>query len=154
MTRILMVCLGNICRSPLAHGVLESQLSDIDFYVDSAGTGAYHIGNPPDQRSIDVARQNGLDISNQQARQFKKNDFDAFDIIYAMDQSNYANIIKLAKSESDIKKVKLFLDENPSVADKNVPDPYYGDEDGFENVYRLVEDTCKIIHKKLTTNLE
>ncbi|WP_179345313.1 low molecular weight protein-tyrosine-phosphatase [Winogradskyella ursingii] len=149
MTRILMVCLGNICRSPLAHGILQSQISNQNFHIDSAGTGAYHIGNPPDPRSISVAKKYGLDISNQKARQFKAEDFDAFDIIYAMDKSNYDNIIKLARTKDDVKKVKLFLDENPLVSDKNVPDPYYGGEDGFETVYNLVANTCKLIVKKL-----
>ncbi len=92
MTRILMVCLGNICRSPLAHGILQSKLNDANFYVDSAGTAAYHIDNQPDYRSIKVAKNNGLDISTQSARQFKVSDFDTFDYIYAMDESNYSNI--------------------------------------------------------------
>lgn len=150
MTRILMVCLGNICRSPLAHGILQSKLPEDHFYVDSAGTGAYHIGNSPDRRSIAVAKKYGLDISAQSARQFKAADFDTFDVIYAMDQSNYNNIIRLARNTEDINKVKLFLDANPSVKNKNMPDPYYDEEDGFEYVYKLVNETCTIIAKALT----
>ena len=149
MTCILMVCLGNICRSPLAHGILQSKLPEDHFYVDSAGTGAYHIGNAPDRRSIAVAKKNGLDISTQSARQFKVSDFDAFDVIYAMDQSNYNNIIRLARDTDDVNKVKLFLDINPSVKNKNMPDPYYGEKDGFEYVYKLVNETCNIIAKAL-----
>jgi len=115
MTRILMVCLGNICRSPLAHGILQSKLPNDEFYVDSAGTAAYHIGNAPDHRSIKVASTHGIDISTQSARQFKASDFDTFDYIYAMDASNYTNIINLARTNDDIGKVKLFLEENPSI---------------------------------------
>ena len=144
MTRILMICLGNICRSPLAHGIMESKLPEDHFYVDSAGTAAYHIGNAPDRRSIAVAKKYGLDISTQSARQFKVSDFDTFDYIYAMDSSNYDNIISLARNNTDIKKVRLFLDANPSIQNKNMPDPYY-----FEYVYKLVNETCDILAKAL-----
>ncbi|WP_178985748.1 low molecular weight protein-tyrosine-phosphatase [Winogradskyella helgolandensis] len=149
MISILMVCLGNICRSPLAHGIMQSKLPDDLFYVDSAGTGAYHIGNAPDKRSINVAKQNGLDISTQSARQFNVSDFDAFDIIYAMDESNYNNIFSLARNTSDIKKVKMFLEANSSIQNKNVPDPYYGGQDGFKYVFELINDTCDALVKEL-----
>jgi len=149
MTRILMVCLGNICRSPLAHGILQSKLPEDRFYVDSAGTAAYHIGNTPDKRSIAVANQHDLDISTQSARQFKVSDFDTFDIIYAMDHSNYDDIIRIARNSEDTKKVKLFLEVNSWIQNKNVPDPYYGGQDGFEYVFKLINDTCDILAKKL-----
>jgi protein-tyrosine phosphatase len=149
MTRILMVCLGNICRSPLAHGILESKLNSHDFYIDSAGTGAYHVGEQPDQRSIQVARENGIDISHQSARQFKRLDFNAFDIIYVMDRSNYSNVVSLASTSDDTEKVKLFLDENPNISNKNVPDPYYGEADGFELVFNMINETCDIIAENL-----
>jgi protein-tyrosine phosphatase len=149
MTRILMVCLGNICRSPLAHGILESKLPKDKFYIDSAGTAAYHIGNKPDQRSIEVAKSNGLDISTQSARQFKVSDFDTFDYIYAMDASNYNNIINLARSNTDVGKVKLFLEENSALDNKNVPDPYYGDINNFELVFDLIESTSELLSEKL-----
>ncbi|WP_430467885.1 low molecular weight protein-tyrosine-phosphatase [Winogradskyella ouciana] len=149
MTRILVVCLGNICRSPLAHGIVESKLPKDSFYVDSAGTAAYHIGNSPDHRSIKVAKTHGVDISGQSARQFRVSDFDTFDYIYAMDASNYNNIISLARNNDDIGKVKLFLEENNSVSDKNVPDPYYGDISDFEYVFDLLEATSKILSAKL-----
>ena len=149
MTRILVVCLGNICRSPLAHGILESKLPKDSFYVDSAGTAAYHIGNSPDHRSIKVAKTHGVDISGQSARQFRVSDFDTFDYIYAMDASNYNNIISLARNNDDIGQVKLFLEENNSVSDKNVPDPYYGDISDFEYVFDLLEATSKILSAKL-----
>lgn len=149
MTRILMVCLGNICRSPLAHGIMQSKLPEAHFYIDSAGTAAYHIGNSPDKRSIAVAKQNGLDISTQSARQFKVSDFDTFDYIYAMDHSNYTNIISLARDNDDIGKVKLFLEANLSIQNKNMPDPYYGDHNDFEYVFNLANETCNIIAKTL-----
>lgn len=145
-----MVCLGNICRSPLAHGILQSKLNDANFYVDSAGTAAYHIGKQPDYRSIKVAKNRGLDISTQSARQFKVSDFDMFDYIYAMDQSNYNNIISLARTNTDIEKVKLLLEINLSLANKDIPDPYYGELSDFEYVYHLIDTTCI----KLVTILE
>ncbi|MHA7844164.1 MAG: low molecular weight protein-tyrosine-phosphatase [Winogradskyella sp.] len=148
MTRILMVCLGNICRSPLAHGILESKLNSSEFYVDSAGTAAYHVGHQPDRRSIKIAKNNGIDISHQMARQFKVSDFDNFDFIYAMDSSNYTNIVSLARNNSDIEKVKLFLEENPNIFNKNVPDPYYGDMSDFEHVFDLIEATSLIIARR------
>ncbi|MFC0604548.1 low molecular weight protein-tyrosine-phosphatase [Winogradskyella pulchriflava] len=151
MTRILMVCLGNICRSPLAHGILQSKLPEDKFYVDSAGTAAYHVGNKPDHRSIKVARTHGITISNQKARQFKVEDFDNFDYIFAMDQSNYSNIISLARHTDDIEKVKLFLEANNSISDKNVPDPYYGDISDFEYVFDLLEATSQLIADNLTS---
>ncbi|SDI20285.1 low molecular weight protein-tyrosine-phosphatase [Winogradskyella thalassocola] len=149
MTRILMVCLGNICRSPLAHGIMQSKLPEDLFYIDSAGTAAYHIGNAPDKRSISVAKQNGLDISAQNARQFKVSDFDTFDFIYVMDQSNYNDIIHLARNAEDINKVELFLEGNTLIENKNMPDPYYGGQDGFEYVFNLINETCDILIKKL-----
>lgn len=149
MIRILMVCLGNICRSPLAHGILESKLPKSSFFVDSAGTAAYHVGNKPDPRSIDVANKYGITIHQQRARQFVASDFDTFDYIFAMDASNYNNIISLAKTNEDIGKVKLFLEENPNIVDKNVPDPYYGGPDGFEHVYNLISSTSELLAERL-----
>lgn len=149
MTRILMVCLGNICRSPLAHGILESKLPSETFYIDSAGTASYHIGSKPDRRSIEVGRQNLIDISNQSARQFSVSDFENFDIIFAMDQSNYEDIVSLAPSQKHIEKVKLILHENPNSKINNVPDPYYGDLKDFEAVYILLDETCTIISNRL-----
>ncbi|GGW65067.1 protein-tyrosine phosphatase [Winogradskyella epiphytica] len=149
MTRILMVCLGNICRSPLAHGILQSKLSEDRFYVDSAGTAAYHIGKSPDKRSIAVAKDNGLDISTQSARQFKVSDFDTFDFIYVMDESNYADVIRLARNDNDKAKVSVFLNHNNNISHKNMPDPYYGDESDFKYVYQLIDETCDVLVKSL-----
>ena len=94
MQKILMVCLGNICRSPLAQGLLESKVNESKVYTDSAGTAAYHVGNSPDERSIEVAKKHGIYINNQRARKFVIEDFEKFSIIYAMDESNYQNILK------------------------------------------------------------
>ncbi|WP_439152643.1 low molecular weight protein-tyrosine-phosphatase [Winogradskyella sp.] len=150
MTTILMVCLGNICRSPLAHGILQSKLPKDKFYVDSAGTAAYHLVKPPDPRSIAVAKKNGLDISNQKARQFDVYDFDSYDYIYAMDRSNYRDIISKARNSTDIDKVKLFLEVNDSIQKKDVPDPYYGGEKGFDDVYDLIFNTCSLLEEKFS----
>ncbi|MDO9262278.1 MAG: low molecular weight protein-tyrosine-phosphatase, partial [Flavobacteriaceae bacterium] len=111
MIKILMVCLGNICRSPLAEGILKSKVDLTEVYVDSAGTSDFQHGNLPDSRSIKIAQKNGIDITNQRSRPFKINDFDTFDIIYVMDQSNYQNILNLARNESDKQKVRLILSE-------------------------------------------
>ncbi|MEW4924188.1 low molecular weight protein-tyrosine-phosphatase [Algibacter sp. 2305UL17-15] len=148
MTRILMVCLGNICRSPLAEGVLKSKLPNDNFFIDSAGTAAYHVGNAPDPRSIAVAKKYGIDITNLRGRQFTKQDFDDFDLIYAMDDSNFKHIIKMARTDEDIAKVKLILNEITPNENLSVPDPYYGGGDGFETVYKMLDTACEIIKRK------
>ena len=145
---VLMVCLGNICRSPLAEGILKSKVDTTRIKVDSAGTAGYHVGNPPDPRSIKVARENGIDISNQRCRKFIASDFDRFDVIYAMDKSNYGNIIGLARNKEDSEKVKLLLSEiNMNI--KEVPDPYYDAEDGFEKVFQMIDQACEVIAARL-----
>ncbi len=148
MTRILFVCLGNICRSPLAHGILESKLDSDQFYVDSAGTGNYHIGSPPDDRSIEVARCNGINISNQKCRQFEVSDFDHFDFIYVMDKSNFSDIVKLARNPHDIEKVQYILDSERQNL-KEVTDPYHGDHKDFENVFNILDKACESISATL-----
>lgn len=149
MVKILMVCLGNICRSPLAHGILESKLPSNQFYVDSAGTANYHIGNPPDRRSIAVAKANGIDISHQRGQQFRASFFDAFDHIYVMDEYNYEDVIRLARTEQDRNKVKLILGEDESINLMHVPDPYYGDESSFDYVYNILDQVCDKIASDL-----
>lgn len=143
-----MVCLGNICRSPLAQGILQSKVSD-DVLVDSAGTANYHVGEKPDKRSVEVAKKHGIDITSQRGRQFSINDFDVFDVIYVMDDSNYKNVITLAKTEAQIKKVKMILNELYSGKNLAVPDPYYGGNDGFENVYAMLDKVCDVIAAKI-----
>ncbi|MFI0492150.1 low molecular weight protein-tyrosine-phosphatase [Flavobacterium sp.] len=147
--KILMVCLGNICRSPLAEGILASKLSKKKFTVDSAGTGSWHIGHKPDERSIATAKRNGINISNQKGRQFSTTDFDTFDYIYVMDKSNYENVIELAKTKEQEKKVDLILNELFPNENVDVPDPYYGSVDGFDHAYKMLDEACEIIAKKL-----
>lgn len=149
MVRILMVCLGNICRSPLAEGILKSKVDRREVLVDSAGTGAYHVGELPDPRSIAIAKSHKLDITDQRARKFVVNDFDAFDYIYVMDSSNYANVIKLARNKEDESKVHYILNEVFPGENMDVPDPYYGGEFGFKNVYKMLDEACDVIVKKL-----
>ncbi len=144
-----MVCLGNICRSPLAEGLLASKLPKETFLVDSAGTGNYHVGKQPDQRSILVAKKNGLDITNQKARQFSPKDFDLFDYIYVMDSSNYDTVISLAKDENQKAKVDMILNYLFPGENVDVPDPYYGLQNGFDMVYEMLDETCDILAKQL-----
>ena len=148
-TKVLMVCLGNICRSPLAEGILKNKVDTSMVFVDSAGTGGYHIGNPPESRSIAVARKYGLDISDQICRTLTAADLEEFDVIYAMDKSNYGNIIGLSKNKEQARKVKLLLSEFKT-GDVEVPDPYYDSVDGFEKVYWMIDAACEEIAKKLS----
>jgi len=147
--KVLMVCLGNICRSPLAEGILASKLSKENFIVDSAGTGSWHVGHSPDKRSIAVAKKNGLNIQNQKGRQFTTSDFTDFDYIYVMDSSNYNDVIKLAKTEEHKNKVRLILNELFPDENVDVPDPYFGATNGFDNVYQMLNEVTDIIAKKL-----
>ena len=144
--KILMVCLGNICRSPLAEGLLWSKGKHLNLEVDSAGTAAYHIGKQPDIRSIEIANKYAIDLNQQRARQFSRADFEEFDIIYAMDTNNYAHLISLASSETERNKIRMILNEiNPNTY-QSVPDPYYGGDNGFQDVYNMLEKACdKII---------
>lgn len=149
--KILMVCLGNICRSPLADGLLRKKIEDkgLNHSVDSAGTSSYHIGAQPDSRTQENAKKHGVDLSFLRARQFTKADFQEFDRIYAMDSSNVFHILELAQTESDKAKVRLLLDLIPGQHNKEVPDPYYGGEQGFEVVYQLVDQATDILVEEL-----
>ena len=148
-TKILMVCLGNICRSPLAEGILRSKLSD-DFLVDSAGTGDWHVGQAPDKRSVLTAKNNNIDITNLKGRHFSKKDFQEFDYIYVMDNQNYSDVIAQAQNEADKAKVKLILEEIFPGERMDVPDPYYGLQEGFEKVYHMLDQACNNIAQKLS----
>lgn len=150
MQKVLLVCLGNICRSPLAHGVLEHLVDPAKVEVDSAGTGAYHIGKAPDRRSIAIAKANGLDISQQRARQFQAEDFQQFDHIFVMDKENLADVRRLAPDAETAQRAQLFLSVLENSVEE-VPDPYYGGEEGFQYVYDLVLAASKAIVKKLET---
>ena len=144
-----MVCLGNICRSPLAQGLLASKLPRNDFFVDSAGTGNWHVGKQPDERSIAVAERNNLDISLQKGRLFLPSDLETFDYIYVMDNTNYNDVIAMTTNEDQKSKVQLILNELFPGENVDVPDPYYGLQNGFDTVYKMLDETCEVIAKKL-----
>lgn len=144
-----MVCLGNICRSPLAEGILKQKIEkeQLEWIVDSAGTSNHHVGETPDSRSVAIAQKYGIDISNQMARQFKTKDYIDFDLILVMDASNYRNVVNLARDEKDVEKVKLIMNFYEPDQNIEVPDPYWNNN-GFENVYRMLDNACnKIIEK-------
>lgn len=143
--KILMVCLGNICRSPLAEGILQHEVvaRGLGWQVDSAGTGGWHVGEAPDYRSIVVAQRNGVDISKQRGRQLKAKDLDDFDLILAMDAQNYQDISRLAITTEQRQKIKLMTSFAYPDKNKAVPDPYYGKMKNFEDVYHLLQFSCE-----------
>ena len=143
--KILMVCLGNICRSPLAEGILKDKTKHLSTIIDSAGTARYHIGKIPDNRSIAIAKKHNIDLTDQRARQFHREDFDKFDIIYAMDKNNYAYLISLSKNKKESEKVRMILNEKEPGLFNSVPDPYYGGKNGFQKVYKMLDEACEII---------
>ncbi|SDL03653.1 protein tyrosine phosphatase [Salinimicrobium catena] len=153
-TRVLMVCLGNICRSPLAEGILRSKVDPEKVEVDSAATSNYHIGDSPDERSVAVAQKNNLDITYQRGRQFTAEDFELFDRIYVMDISNYRDVMSLARHEEHRQKVSLILNEIFPGENVEVPDPYQGGPEGFHRVYEMLEEACEVIAKKLDSKSE
>ena len=138
--KILMVCLGNICRSPLAQGILNAKVNHLNIEVNSAGTANYHIGYPPDPRSIEVGLKNKIYISKQIARQFSVNDFKVFSHIYVMDNNNHEDLILLASSMEEQLKINYILTNQ-----ENVPDPYYGGREGFDQCFSLLENACEHI---------
>ena len=142
-----MVCLGNICRSPLAEGILSSKISKMKVTVDSAGTAGYHIGSKPDPRAIDIAKKNNIDISTLRARKFERSDFINFDKIYVMDKNNYNDVIGLAENKKEASKVILITDMLDSYS--FVPDPYYGGLADFEKVFNLLDKICHKIANKI-----
>jgi protein-tyrosine phosphatase len=140
-----MVCLGNICRSPLAEGIMQhlAEQHMLDWQIDSAGTGSWHVGAGPDRRSTRAANNHGIDISKQVCRQFRRGDFKDFDLILVMDRNNLSDVLAMAPGEEAAAKVKLLLN------DREVPDPYY-DDSQFEPVFRLIEQGCKDIIREIT----
>jgi len=148
--KILMVCLGNICRSPLAEGILQykANLAKLNMIVDSAGTGNYHIGEAPHHSSQKVALQNGVDISGQKCRQFRKTDFVDFDKIYVMDAANYNDVKRMAGHYFNEKKIDLILNELYPHENRQVPDPWYGGFNDFEKVYAMLDAACNAIVQK------
>jgi len=139
--RVLMVCLGNICRSPMADGWLryKAEKYDLDLLVDSAGTSGHHVGEKPDPRMRKWALQYDVDLDPLRARQFIVDDFDRFDTIFVMDHSNMENILNLARTDADKQKVRFILNELNPGKDQEVPDPYYGGTDAFIHVIELLD---------------
>lgn len=152
--KILMVCLGNICRSPLADGLLRKKVAEqqLDVTVDSAGTSGYHVGEAPDARMIATSKKRGTSIDFLRARMFTHLDFDQFDVIYVMDQSNLQNVLKLAENEAQKAKVRLILNELEPDSHAEVPDPYFGGSAGFEHVYDLLDKATDNIIEKIKHN--
>jgi low molecular weight protein-tyrosine phosphatase len=152
--KILMVCLGNICRSPLAEGILKDKIkkAGLNWEVDSAGTNGYHVGEPPHRFSQKVAKHRGLDISTQQCRNFSKYDFDKFDKIYAMSCDILEEMKLIAKEKYDPSKASLLLNECHPGENRDVPDPWYGPEEGYHKVYDMIDEACEaIVQRELAT---
>lgn len=149
--KILMVCLGNICRSPIAEGILRKKAAEqgLDIQTDSAGTSSFHVGEQPDRRMIVAAHENGIDITDLRARQFQRSDFDDFDIIFAMDKSNYNNIVAMARNEDDKAKVLMMLNEAHPGQNLEVPDPYFGGDSGFQHVIDLLDQAIDSLIDRL-----
>jgi protein-tyrosine phosphatase len=143
--KILMVCLGNICRSPLAEGILQDKINKIglNWMVDSAGTAGHHVGEAPHHLSQKVSKQNGIDISHQQCRKFVREDIIRFDKIFVMDMSNYNDVEKICGAEWNKTKVDLLLNLSHPNENKNVPDPWYGKEDGYHKVFKMINEACE-----------
>lgn len=149
--KILLVCLGNICRSPMGEGILRNEVTgrNLDWEIDSSGTGAWHVGEAPDIRARRKSKEKGIDISNLSARQFTQDDFDKFDVILVMDHQNKRDVLKLARDENDRKKVELILEYSHPGQNLSVPDPYWND-DGFEQVYQLLKEASEKFIEKHT----
>jgi protein-tyrosine phosphatase len=146
MTRVLFVCLGNICRSPTAEAVLRElarrEAAELDLEVDSAGTHGYHTGSPPDERSVAAARRRGIDMSGLRARVVEKADFERYDLVLAMDEAVFGRLERIAP-RARRERLRLFLDFAPQLGRRDVPDPYYVGATGFEEVLDLVEEGAR-----------
>jgi len=148
---ILMVCLGNICRSPLAEGIMQHKITKygLDAMVESAGFEPFHTGDAPDERAIEVAGKHGIDISGQRARLFNIGDFDRFDRIFVMDHNNYRDVMGKTRNDNDRRKVDYILNELKPGGNVPVPDPYYGRMNDFEKVYELLDQATEKLVLKL-----
>ena len=151
MVNILFICTGNICRSPLAEGILRYKLktAHIPAYIDSCGFESFHAGDAPDRRAQSTAFKHGIDISSHRARLFSTKDFDRFDLIYVMDSSHYKNVMKVARKRSDMFKVDFILNLLDPGKNLGVMDPWYHDEEAFEKVYLQLDKVCELISQKL-----
>lgn len=151
--KILMVCLGNICRSPMAEGVLRERAlyANVKLVVDSCGFERYHLGDAPDKRATEVCKTQGIDISGLRQRLFKVEDFDHFDHIYVMDANNYNDVKRMARGDEDMEKVFFLMDAVHPDTQKAVPDPYYGDSYDFEKTFDLIDQACNAILKTIRT---
>ena len=149
-----MVCLGNICRSPLAEGILQHKVNEagLSWKVESAGTNSYHIGEPPHHLSQKVAQLNGINICDQRARRFKPSDLEEYDLLYAMSKDVIDDMKTMAGNQWKQEKVKLLMDELHPGQQKDVPDPWYGPEPGYHEVYKMIEAACDKILKKAQIN--
>lgn len=145
--KILMVCLGNICRSPMAEGIMQAKIKKyiLDAEVDSAGFESFHTGDAPDFRAVRVMKQYGIDISRQRSRLFRKSDFEIFDRIYVMDRGNYRDVETVANNNYEMLKVDYILNISHPGSNKPVPDPYYGGEQGFETTFQLLDSAIELI---------
>ena len=143
-----MVCLGNICRSPLAEGILREKTKHLDLTIDSAGTAGYHIGKSPDPRAVAIAKKHDINISKLKARQFSRIDFENFDTIYVMDINNFSHLISLSSNAQERNKIRLILNEIDPKNHDSVPDPYY-DDNGFKKVYNMLNEACEKIAIKI-----
>jgi len=152
--KILMVCLGNICRSPLAEGILQHKAwqAGLKWSVESAGTNGYYTGEAPHHFSQKVARLNGIDISKQRSRSFVAEDFENYDKIYAMAEDVIEEIKRIAKNKYDKEKIELFLNELFPGKNIDVPDPWYGPEPGYHQVFKMIDEACDAIVKKASLN--
>jgi len=150
--KILMVCLGNICRSPLAEGILQDKAvkAGLNWQVESAGTNGYHTGEPPHHLSIKVAQKNGIDISQQRSRIFTASDFEDYDVIYAMATDVLEDMKRIGRHHFDSKKVSLFLNEQYPGEDREVPDPWSGPESGYHEAFEIINSNCEYIIEKYT----
>jgi protein-tyrosine phosphatase len=152
MVKVLFVCMGNICRSPMAHGIFESRINDAGIghlvQVDSAGTHAYHVGSPPDERAQRTAMARGIDLSRQRARLLEPEDFESFDFVLVMDEDNLEYALRICPPQYT-ERVRLLLDFAEGLHDREVPDPYYGGQAGFERVIHMVENAVEGLVEEL-----